>query len=226
MNVAIGDWFARERVAEMIWRFWEPYADPFARCNIWFVRGRDRGLLVDTGLGVASLHDAARDLFEQPTLALATHYHFDHTGSLHEFAERLAHRAGWRTSRHRAIGGALRAMVPARDPEMYLESGYDVPDVLLDASARGVRRRRVRGRAVHVDKDAARRRHGRSRRSRGSRRFISRSFTGFDRSVRRVRGRALLSATWCTTGRCSTVGTKSPTSRCTSRRWNAYAPCR
>ena len=89
MKVAVGDWFARERVDEMIWRLWEPFVDRFARCNIWFVRGRDRALLVDTGLGVASLHEAARDLFEQPTLALATHYHFDHTGSLHEFTDRV-----------------------------------------------------------------------------------------------------------------------------------------
>ena len=44
MKVAIGDWFARERVGAVIWRLWEPFADPFARCNIWFVAGRDRGL--------------------------------------------------------------------------------------------------------------------------------------------------------------------------------------
>ena len=71
--VAIGEWFEREKVGDGIWRLWEPFVDPFARCNIWFVRGRDRALLVDTGLGVASLYEAARDLFEQPTLALATH---------------------------------------------------------------------------------------------------------------------------------------------------------
>lgn len=135
MNVAPGDWFARERVGEVIWRLWEPFADPFARCNIWFVRGRDRGLIVDTGLGVASLHDAAADLFERPTLALATHYHFDHTGSLHEFAERLAHRAGVPyLATPGAIWGALRrADFPPDLVDMYVASGYELPDVLLDA---------------------------------------------------------------------------------------------
>ena len=135
MQVAIGDWFAREKITDEIWRLWEPFADPFARCNIWFVRGRDRALLVDTGLGVASLHEAARDLFEHPTLALATHYHFDHTGSLHEFSERLAHKAGVSyLATPGAIGGALRRdAFPAAAVEMYVAAGYDLPESLLDA---------------------------------------------------------------------------------------------
>jgi len=135
MKVAIGDWFAREKVDDVIWRLWEPFADPFIRCNIWFVRGRDRGLLVDTGLGVVSLHDAARDLFEQPTLALATHYHFDHTGSLHEFSERLAHKAGVAyLATPGAIGGALRrdAFSPA-SIDSYVAAGYEIPEELLTA---------------------------------------------------------------------------------------------
>jgi glyoxylase-like metal-dependent hydrolase (beta-lactamase superfamily II) len=122
-------------VGERIWHLWEPYADRFVRCNIWFVRGRDRALLVDTGLGVASLHGAARDLFEQPTLALATHYHFDHTGSLHEFGERLAHRAGVPyLATPGAIGGALRRDGFGRASiEQYTAAGYDIPEELLDA---------------------------------------------------------------------------------------------
>jgi glyoxylase-like metal-dependent hydrolase (beta-lactamase superfamily II) len=135
MKVAAGEWFARERVGDVIWRLWEPFVDPFARCNIWFVRGRDRALLVDTGLGVASLHEAAADLFEQPTLALATHYHFDHTGSLHEFNERLAHKAGVPyLATPEAIGGSLRrSAFSAAALDTYLAAGYEVPEDLLDA---------------------------------------------------------------------------------------------
>jgi glyoxylase-like metal-dependent hydrolase (beta-lactamase superfamily II) len=135
MQTAAGDWFARERVGEGIWHLWEPFADPFVRCNIWFVRGRDRALLVDTGLGVASLLEAARDLFEQPTLALATHYHFDHTGSLHEFTERLAHRAGVAyLATPGAIGGSLRRdAFDAASLEPYRAAGYDLPEDLLAA---------------------------------------------------------------------------------------------
>jgi glyoxylase-like metal-dependent hydrolase (beta-lactamase superfamily II) len=138
MQVAVGDWFAREQVGDDIWKLWEPFVDPFARCNIWFVRGRDRALLVDTGLGVASLHEGASDLFEQPTLALATHYHFDHTGSLHEFTDRLAHKAGVPyLSTPGEIGGALRRReFSPRSLELYLEAGYELPEELLQALPR------------------------------------------------------------------------------------------
>jgi len=43
------------------------------RCNIWHVAGRDRDLLVDTGMGVASIVDAVGELFTNSFTAVATH---------------------------------------------------------------------------------------------------------------------------------------------------------
>ena len=86
MGLRIVDrWFEREKVDDDITLLWEPYTDPLIRCNIWHVRGRDRDLLVDTGLGIVSLRDAAHDLFQKSITAVATHTHYDHTGSMHEF---------------------------------------------------------------------------------------------------------------------------------------------
>src|SRR5690242_5603542 len=56
-------WFRRETFAEGITLLSETYVDPFARCNVWHVRGRDRDLVIDTGLGLCSLRAAATDLF-------------------------------------------------------------------------------------------------------------------------------------------------------------------
>ena len=84
----------------------------------------------------SSLHEAARDLFEQPTLALATHYHFDHTGSLHEFPDRLAHRAGVPyLATPGAIGGGLRRddFSAAAIETVRRGAGYDIPEELLSA---------------------------------------------------------------------------------------------
>lgn len=86
-------WFEFERLSEDITRIWEPHAIRLMQCNIWHVRGRDRDLLIDTGFGVASLHEAARHLFDKPLTAVATHAHVDHVGSFHEFSDRLIHRA-------------------------------------------------------------------------------------------------------------------------------------
>ncbi|MDF3931161.1 MBL fold metallo-hydrolase [Pseudomonas citronellolis] len=94
MPLKIADrWFERRHLGDGITLLWEPHVHPMLRCNIWHVRGRERDLLVDTGMGVASLRDAARDLFERPLLTVATHCHLDHMGGLHEFDCRLCHPA-------------------------------------------------------------------------------------------------------------------------------------
>src|ERR1700682_778461 len=86
-------WFEYERLTDGITRIWEPHVIRVMQCNIWHVRGRDRDLLIDTGMGIASLHDAAQHLFDKALAAVATHTHLDHIGSLHEFSERIVHKA-------------------------------------------------------------------------------------------------------------------------------------
>ncbi len=48
-------WFERTRIDDDITLLWEPHVDRLGRCNIWHVRGRDRDLLVDSGMGISSL---------------------------------------------------------------------------------------------------------------------------------------------------------------------------
>jgi glyoxylase-like metal-dependent hydrolase (beta-lactamase superfamily II) len=86
-------WFERRQLDAELTLLWEPHVNPLLRCNIWRLKGRDADLLVDSGLGLASLKDAARDLFERDVLAVATHVHSDHAGGLHEFAHRWVHAA-------------------------------------------------------------------------------------------------------------------------------------
>ena len=66
----------------------EPGVHGFLRSNIWHVEGRDRDLVVDTGMGIAALRTAFPDLFEHDPVAFITHGHYDHTGGAHEFATR------------------------------------------------------------------------------------------------------------------------------------------
>ncbi len=85
-------WFEHRTIDDGITHFWEPHVIPLMRCNIWHVRGRDRDLFIDTGLGVAPLKQAARDFIDRPVTAVATHAHVDHVGSHHEFDDSLVHR--------------------------------------------------------------------------------------------------------------------------------------
>jgi glyoxylase-like metal-dependent hydrolase (beta-lactamase superfamily II) len=127
-------WFERESVDDAITLLYEPHADPLVRCNMWHVRGRERDLLVDTGLGVASLREAARDLFGHGVLAVATHYHWDHSGGLHEFDERLVHGAEAALFAEPPVFGGLRAEDFSADVLGYFDSvGYPVAEQLLTA---------------------------------------------------------------------------------------------
>jgi glyoxylase-like metal-dependent hydrolase (beta-lactamase superfamily II) len=135
METASSPWFARRRIDDRTWHLWEQYVHPFARCNVWLIRGRDRSMLVDSGLGVVSLSAAAADLLDQPLAAVATHSHWDHVGSLHEFAERYAHpdAAPYLASREE-IGGALRRSGFSPEAWQYfVDSGYVLDDELLTA---------------------------------------------------------------------------------------------
>ena len=67
MPVQIADhWFEFKKIDDDITLMWEPHVDPLLRCNIWHVRGRDRDMLVDTGLGIVSLQDV-------PSICLIRH---------------------------------------------------------------------------------------------------------------------------------------------------------
>jgi len=84
-------WFELHRIDDDITLIFEPHVVPFLRCNIWHVRGRDRDLVIDTGMGIASLRAFAKDILTKPATAVATHAHIDHIGNHHEFEECLAH---------------------------------------------------------------------------------------------------------------------------------------
>ena len=86
-------WYETERLDDGITLIRESHIEPFIRCNIWHVRGRDRDLLVDSGMGVVSLRDHVRLVSERPLVAVASHAHFDHIGGHHEFPERAVHAA-------------------------------------------------------------------------------------------------------------------------------------
>jgi glyoxylase-like metal-dependent hydrolase (beta-lactamase superfamily II) len=132
-------WFVRERIDGTLTLVTEPHVHPLLRCNVWHVRGRDRDLVVDTALGLRPLRHLVERGLDGPLLAVATHTHGDHTGGLHEFAERAVHRAeAARLDESSAIVTTLDAtqfgdavVAPYRD------AGYDIPDVLVDAVPAG-----------------------------------------------------------------------------------------
>ena len=87
------DWYRVQDMGDGVTLIDEPHIQPFYRCNIWHVRGRDRDMLVDSGMGVVSLREWVPLVTERNLTAVASHTHFDHIGCHHEFEERAVHRA-------------------------------------------------------------------------------------------------------------------------------------
>lgn len=92
-RVGVEEWYETIRMGDGVTLIHEPWIKPFFRCNIWHVRGRDRDVLFDTGLGHFSLRDHVSLVSERKLVCVASHTHFDHIGCHHEFPERCVHRA-------------------------------------------------------------------------------------------------------------------------------------
>ena len=117
-------WFETKRLDDSVTLLWEPHVHPVWQANVFHVRGRDRDLLVDAGMGVGVLRDALAPMVDKPLLAFATHRHVDHVGGLFEFDDRVGHAADADAIAHPApMSLAVRDHAwMAGDPAEYLIS--------------------------------------------------------------------------------------------------------
>ena len=84
-------WYKINNLDDGVSRILEAHVAADWRCNIWHVRGRDRDLIIDTGLGLRPIAKDIAMLAERPVIALCTHSHHDHAGGLCQFETRLGH---------------------------------------------------------------------------------------------------------------------------------------
>jgi glyoxylase-like metal-dependent hydrolase (beta-lactamase superfamily II) len=131
-------WFSvtwvTSRTAVMV----EPHVDGFLQGNIWFLRGRERDLLVDTGNGIAPLRPVlarfTRSERPRETIAVATHAHADHIGGFHEFERRLLHPAeAEAAARAGDEAPLLTATWVAKLGPLTAAGGEELPPVLVAA---------------------------------------------------------------------------------------------
>lgn len=85
--------FSIQKLSHGVSRILETHICESWRCNIWHIQGRDRDLVVDTGMGLWPIADHIAAIRERPILAFCTHSHHDHAGGLFQFINRLGHSA-------------------------------------------------------------------------------------------------------------------------------------
>jgi glyoxylase-like metal-dependent hydrolase (beta-lactamase superfamily II) len=129
------EWFAVDALDSGVYRVREPHCHRLVRANVFLVKGRDRDLLVDTGMGVASLRAALDGLIDKPLTLVTTHAHVDHRGAHHEFAdgEILVHpaeAAALAQPTGRGLGFSQFDEVTRR---LLAEAGFDTSGLLIDA---------------------------------------------------------------------------------------------
>ncbi|MAI58547.1 MAG: MBL fold metallo-hydrolase [Rhodobacteraceae bacterium] len=82
-----------EALSDGVSRVLERYISEDWRCNIWHIKGRDRDLIIDTGMGLWPIAQDVVALRERNVIAFCTHSHHDHAGGFSQFETRLSHRA-------------------------------------------------------------------------------------------------------------------------------------
>jgi glyoxylase-like metal-dependent hydrolase (beta-lactamase superfamily II) len=129
-----GTWYKRLDLDHGVTRIWEPYVHPLEQANFWHIRGRERDLLIDSGMGIVPLRKSFPDLFseEREVIAVATHTHMDHIGAIHEFAHRWVHPAEARQMEHPSgVVSLVCADIPPMLCQLFVEAGYPPFDELL-----------------------------------------------------------------------------------------------
>jgi glyoxylase-like metal-dependent hydrolase (beta-lactamase superfamily II) len=120
-------WFAVEDAGEGVTRVTEPHVSDLVSANLWWIRGRDRDALVDTGLGVASLREHLPEMLEHDTLGVISHTHLDHAGGAHELGAVAVH-----AGEAAAIANPARASLATRTELELL--GLELPEEELPES--------------------------------------------------------------------------------------------
>lgn len=95
----MSDWFSVDQIDADTFAIGEPRHWEETRCYL--VCGRERALLIDTGMGIADVRAVAERLTPLPVMAAVTHAHWDHIGGLNRFDRFAVHEAeaSWLTQR-------------------------------------------------------------------------------------------------------------------------------
>ena len=128
-------WFSVTKVDDTTDMLLEPHVHVLEQANLFFVRGRDRDMMIDTGMGIVPIRPYVEPLTDKPfseLVCVSTHTHIDHIGGVHEFDIRLVHPI--EADEMAAPSGMNTIIRDEIDPKLlalFEEAGYPPLDELL-----------------------------------------------------------------------------------------------
>lgn len=136
MTLPIADtWFTARPVGTDVTLILEPHVHVLEQANMFLVQGRDRDMIVDTGMGIVPLRpfiDSLRDDPQKDIICVSSHTHIDHIGGVHEFETRLVHPLeADEMAAPSGLNSLFRDDMPDQLIQIFLKAGYPPLDEIL-----------------------------------------------------------------------------------------------
>ena len=84
-------WFQIRTVAQDVQAILEPRH--FEEVISYLILGRERAILLDTGMGIGDIHRLVAEMTDKPITVVNSHHHWDHIGDNHRFSHIAIHAA-------------------------------------------------------------------------------------------------------------------------------------
>jgi glyoxylase-like metal-dependent hydrolase (beta-lactamase superfamily II) len=110
---AKSSWFEVYRIRPGVFAIYEPHQ--FEEVISYLIVGEKRAILLDTGMGVATIRKVTERLTSLPVMVINTHTHFDHTGGNADFSDIANEDTPF--TRHNALGQSNAYSKDALAPE-------------------------------------------------------------------------------------------------------------
>lgn len=139
MTLPVADaWYQATRIDDRTTLIIEPHVHVLEQANLWLVEGRDRDMILDTGMGIvpfAPFLDTLRSDPAKPIICVSSHTHIDHIGAVHEFDTRLVHPAeAAEMAAPSGLHSLFRRDMPETLLQTFLDAGYPpIGELLIDA---------------------------------------------------------------------------------------------
>lgn len=139
MPLPVADtWYKATRVDADTTLILEPHVHVLEQANMWLVEGRERDMILDTGMGIVPLRpflDTLRRDPAKPILCVSSHTHIDHIGAVQEFETRLVHPLeAEEMARPSGLTSLFRRDMPEALLQTFLAAGYPpIGETLIEA---------------------------------------------------------------------------------------------